>query len=431
MKTREARFFLSVLLIGCFLPCLGRGQPLDQPGIKSDEIKPPQLLTPENGSTVNGVPEFFWTSAVVPRGFKGTYKLKVVPVSQGQDPGAALASNPPVHQASMRRTQEAYPADGPGLNNGQTYAWCVQVLDANGTPVGENLGMSDVFVFTYEGSEMHPALQGLNVTTQPLVMTGMRIGSLTVDTQPLVMTGMRVQSITVNTQPLVMTGMRSESITLTTQPLVMTGMRVGSITVNSDALKMTGIRSGQPNPPVESDKTPAKTKIQEELKKKLDLPGRKTDDSGSTSNQPPEVKEAKQKLDLPSKKQEPVDGANPPAGQPDGAQMKQGGTGKAVGDTAINRVLGKVPALSKPATPELPMDGTSGGAKTAPVSPPSGTVEPAGTGGGQGRPKLEGVKKPVSPTAAGSEKAVKTGSDAATAEIQKATPAPVPKLPSE
>jgi hypothetical protein len=124
------------------------------------------------------------------------------------------------------------------------------------------------------GEDETPEQPGnLTIATAPLVMTGMRIGSLTIATQLLVMTGirsqsltittdmlqmtgMRVNSITINTQPLVMTGIRPESITLTTQPLVMTGMRVESITINTEALKMTGMRdSGQPRPPIESDKT--------------------------------------------------------------------------------------------------------------------------------------------------------------------------------
>jgi hypothetical protein len=365
-----------------------------QPAATQD-FQPPQLLTPENGSTVKGAPEFFWTSAVLPKGFKGSYRLKVVPITQGQDPKAALGGNSPMHQATMRRTGEAYPADGPALKDGQTYAWGVQVVDANGVPVRGDQGLSDVFVFTFAQTAKPSLTEGLTITTQPLVMTGMRVGSLTIDTQPLVMTGlrvgsitintdslvmtgMRVSSITVNTEPLVMTGMRVQSISVNTQPLVMTGMRVGSLTVNTDplvmtgmrvepitvktdALKMTGMRNEHQKPPVESDKTPIKSTVQDELKKKAELPSRKmeTDDGGTKVNQPPDVKEPKQKLDLPSKKQGTIDGANPPAGQPDGAQMQQSGSGKTVGDTALNRVLGKIPSLKTPSVPEKPADGAA------------------------------------------------------------------------
>jgi hypothetical protein len=66
MKKRLPLLFLPVALLVCFLPCLVRAQPSN-----TNEIKPPQLLTPESGSTVKGAPEFFWTSAVLPRGFKG------------------------------------------------------------------------------------------------------------------------------------------------------------------------------------------------------------------------------------------------------------------------------------------------------------------------------------------------------------------------
>jgi len=401
-KHHPLLFILVTLVIALYAP---RSPAQIQPAALQD-FQPPQLLTPENGSTIKGAPEFFWTSAVLPKGFKGSYKLKVVPVSQGQTPVAALAGNTPLHQATMRRTGEAYPPDGPALKNGQTYAWGVQVVDANGAPVGGDQGLSDVFVFTFGGYETPPPAQGLNITTQPLVMTGMRVGSLTIDTQPLVMTGMRVQSITlttqplvmtgmrvqsitVNTQPLIMTGIRPESITLTTQPLVMTGMRVEPITINTDALKMTGMRNEQPNPPVD----PIKAKVQDELKKKLELPKRKTetDDGGTKVNQPPEVKEAKQKLDLPSKDTGTVDGVKPPAGQSDDAQMLEDGKGKTVGDTALNKILGKVPSMTKPSVPEKPAEGvakttiqqkmgekkTIGDAvkenKTIPINPAAGT----------------------------------------------------------
>ncbi len=373
-KNLPLLFILFTFVIALYAP----RSPAQIEAVALQDFKPPQLLTPENGSTVKGTPEFFWTSAVLPKGFKGSYILKVVPVSQGQTPVAALAGNTPLHQAKMRRTGEAYPADGPALKDGQTYAWGVQVVDANGATVGGDQGLSDVFVFTFGGNETPPPAQGPNMTTQPLVMTGMRVGSLTiatqplvmtgmrlssisVNTEPLVMTGMRVQSITVNTQPLVMTGIRPESITLTTQPLVMTGMRVESITIDTDALRMTGVRNEQPKPPVESDKTPIKSKVQDTLKKKQEPPSRKTETNvgGTKVSQPPEVKEAKQNLDLPAMDAGTVDGAKPPAGQPDGAQMQQGGAGKTVGDTTVNRILGKIPSLKTPSVPEKPAEGAA------------------------------------------------------------------------
>jgi hypothetical protein len=304
MKKHLPLFFLPVVLLVCFLPCLARAQPINlndvkSGDVKSDEIKPPQLLTPENGSAVKGAPEFFWTSAVLPRGFKGKYNLKVVPVSPGQSPGAAVASNQPVHQASMRRTGEAYPADGPVLKNGQTYAWCVQVLDANGSPVGENQGMSEVFTFSFEsGPQAPPPVSptpgaSVSINTQPLQMTGIRAGSITINSQPLQMTGMRIGSVSINTQTLQMTGMRVGSITINTQPLQMTGMSIQSITINTgklmmtgmgvkpitvktDKLVMTGIRDEESNQPVEGKNTKIKKTGEKELDKKLDLPFKKT-----------------------------------------------------------------------------------------------------------------------------------------------------------
>jgi beta-lactam-binding protein with PASTA domain len=146
-----------------------------------------------------------------------------------------------------------------------------------GRPVNLNTAYpfgAELTVLVSSGSgEETLAPESLTINTAPLVMTGMRVNPITINAQPLVMTGMRVQpitiatdtlkmtgmrpeSITINTQPLVMTGIRPESITLTTQPLVMTGIRVESITINTEVLKMTGMReTGQPRPPIESDKT--------------------------------------------------------------------------------------------------------------------------------------------------------------------------------
>jgi hypothetical protein len=322
-------FILFILVMALHAP---RSPAQIQPAA-AQELQPPQLLAPENGAKVNGVPEFFWTSAVLPRGFKGSYRLKIAPVSAGQAPKAALAGNPPIHQVSMRRTGEAYA--GPALTNGQTYAWGVQVVDANGIPAGGDQGISEVFVFTYEEVGTSPPAQGLQVATQPLVMTGMRAGSLTVNTQalvmtgmrtgsisintaPLVMTGMRVLSITINTQPLVMTGIRPESVTLTTQPLVMTGMRVESITINTDALKMTGVREEKPNQPVEGKKTKIKKTGEKELDKKLDLPSKKAqkavkaEDPGQIDGKTGDNKRPGETPDLePVQKSVPIGGTEP------------------------------------------------------------------------------------------------------------------------
>jgi hypothetical protein len=87
--------------------------------------------------------------------------------------------------------------------------------------------------------------------------------------------------------------------------------------INTDALKMTGMRNEQPESPLEGNKTKIKPKVQEDLKKKLDLPSKKPETVG-------------------------------------GAQMKQGGTGKAVGDTPVNNIIGKVLSLKTLDIPEKP-----------------------------------------------------------------------------
>jgi len=379
MKLRFSALPVSYFLLLSFFPFLARAQPQNT---NSQSIKPPQLLSPANGSAVKGTPEFFWTSAVLPRGFRGSYKLKVVPVSPGQSPNAALAGNPPAHQATMRRTGETY--GGEPLKSGQAYAWCVQVVDANGFPVGENQGMSEVFTFSYNPAPQPP----YPVSPTP------DDNAIEIDMGPLVMTGIRNDMpVEIDMGPLVMTGIRNDMpVEIDMGPLVMTGIRIDMpVEIDMGPLVMTGIRKEQPKPSGGGDKTPVKPAFQEELKKKLELKKPETDDGVQPANQPQEVKEAKQKLDLPFKKPGTVDGANPPAGLPDGAQMKQGGSGKAVGDTARNKILGKTPSIKTPSIPEKPaddgtksklqqkagekktIDNAAREKKTAPVIQPAGT----------------------------------------------------------
>jgi hypothetical protein len=372
MKKLLPLFFLPVALIVCFFPCLARAQPQG-----SQTITPPQLLAPENGSVVNGNPEFFWTPAVHPRGFKGAYKLRIVNVSTGQSPVSAMASNPLIYQnqIGLRRQNETF---GGSLLGDRTYAWCIQVVDENGNPTGENQGLSEVFTFTCAQAPQSP----------PPVSPTSDENVIEIDMGPLVMTGIRndappepARVIEIDMGPLVMTGIRNDA---PPEPA-----RV--IEIDMGPLVMTGIRTGQAKPPVGGGKTPVKSKVQEDLKKKLERKTPETDDGNPPASRPPEVKEAKQKLDLPFKKPGTVEGAQPPAEPIGGAQIKQGAKGKAVGDTAVNRLSGQTPSLKTLPVPEKPAEdavklplqqkiGTkrttedvAGEKKTAPVIQPAGT----------------------------------------------------------
>ena len=75
-KTLPLSFFILTPVIALYAP----RSPAQFQYSTAQDFQPPQLLTPENGSTVKGAPEFFWTSAVLPKGFKGSYRLKVVPL---------------------------------------------------------------------------------------------------------------------------------------------------------------------------------------------------------------------------------------------------------------------------------------------------------------------------------------------------------------
>jgi len=333
------------------------------PRSPAQEYQPPQLLTPENGAVIDTrTPEFFWTAGSGPARTRLFYLFTIVEVAPGTKPSSDLGLAVPFYQTRVRRNGLAY--EGPPFSSKPFYAWQVRLVDANGQPLGGSTGASGISTFSYFVRESIPPVTpgNLVIDTQPLVMTGMRVGSLNIDTQPLIMTGMRAGSITIstdtlmmtgmrvgsiaiNTQPLVMTGMRVGSLNIDTQPLIMTGMRIGpqtietatlqmtgmrieSITINTDALKMTGMREEPPSS-VESQKVPPQPKTQEDLNKKRNLP---------------------------LKNGETIGGVNPPLEPTGGAPMKPGGAEKTVGDTAINKLHGIRPSLETPgATGESPI----------------------------------------------------------------------------
>jgi hypothetical protein len=80
------------------------------------------------------------------------------------------------------------------------------------------------------------------IDTEPMIMTGLRVGSQSITTEPILMTGKRAQSLTFITDPIQMTGKGIQSQTITTQPMQMTGIRAQSLTITTDPIKMTGKR---------------------------------------------------------------------------------------------------------------------------------------------------------------------------------------------
>jgi hypothetical protein len=91
----------------------------------------------------------------------------------------------------------------------------------------------------------------LEITTDPIYMTGKRFQPIEIVTDPIFITGMRFQSIEITTDRIFMTGLRFEPIEINTEPIFMTGCRFIPITINTDRIFMTGRREAPEEEPVQ------------------------------------------------------------------------------------------------------------------------------------------------------------------------------------
>ncbi|MBL7997634.1 MAG: carboxypeptidase regulatory-like domain-containing protein [Candidatus Kapabacteria bacterium] len=116
---------------------------------------PPQLISPANGESVRreSLPSFVWTplagtvQGVVPR-----YRIKMVPVFQGQSPQMALQTNPVLLDKVVQGTNYQYLPSDQRLNtySGTVgYAWQVQSVrsDNDRQFLGRNQGLSEIFTY--------------------------------------------------------------------------------------------------------------------------------------------------------------------------------------------------------------------------------------------------------------------------------------------
>ncbi len=116
---------------------------------------PPNLISPVNEQNVTDTyPVFTWTPVLnIPADYTVTYSLKVVEILDGQNPQTALDANiPQLEQDNLTTTTLVYPIDGLPLDTGKTYAWQITALDQYGLPPTNNRGKSEIFTFTYSGT---------------------------------------------------------------------------------------------------------------------------------------------------------------------------------------------------------------------------------------------------------------------------------------
>ncbi|MFY7998493.1 MAG: carboxypeptidase regulatory-like domain-containing protein [Candidatus Kapaibacteriota bacterium] len=124
---------------------------------------PPSLISPANGDSVRRaapsvpvLPQFQWTPVFARFGQQSKYKLRVVPVFEGQQPRQALEANPTLFEKIIPTSSYQWlPSDAQFGNypNAKGFVWQVQAIDpsdvsiANVRAVGRNEGKSEMFTF--------------------------------------------------------------------------------------------------------------------------------------------------------------------------------------------------------------------------------------------------------------------------------------------
>ncbi len=116
--------------------------------------EPPAIISPADDEMLSSpIPLFRWTPVTNynPGAVQPSYKLKVCPVFQGQNPRTAIDANPVLFEKKNIATTfyQSIPGDlqfdfYPQVSQ---YVWMVQTFDANGRPLGANQGRSELGTF--------------------------------------------------------------------------------------------------------------------------------------------------------------------------------------------------------------------------------------------------------------------------------------------
>ncbi|MFO8030676.1 MAG: hypothetical protein R6U28_12520, partial [Cyclonatronaceae bacterium] len=120
--------------------------------------QPPQLMTPGNRTDLTmSTPVFSWSPVLTRTAADLEYEFLLVEVFDGQNPEDAIDANRPHHdQTLLNVTSFVYTPDLFPLESGRRYAWQVRAFEAgDGLPI-RNEGQSEIFTFTYDGSEVKP-----------------------------------------------------------------------------------------------------------------------------------------------------------------------------------------------------------------------------------------------------------------------------------
>lgn len=137
----------------CVQPLTAASQVVGAPTCTDREIRlpePPQLLSPANETKIVGVqPLFQWAPVTATPGSALQYRIRVVERQPEQTPAVAMEANP-AHFAGtvpVAAPVLVYPADALPFREDRDYAWRVEVVDANGTPVTRDGRASEIWTF--------------------------------------------------------------------------------------------------------------------------------------------------------------------------------------------------------------------------------------------------------------------------------------------
>lgn len=131
-------------------------------------------VTPQNST----YPMFLWTPAYT-QGVPVTYRLRIVPVFQGQAHYDAINTNPTIVNRDLTGTNYQYSPSDPSFELYPTatkFAWQVRATNQFGNPVTANDGRSDVFCFAFNNNQPNPlavsgVISGCEVNTGRIVLT--------------------------------------------------------------------------------------------------------------------------------------------------------------------------------------------------------------------------------------------------------------------
>lgn len=114
--------------------------------------EPPQLLAPADGDMVSFKTPVTLSWAPAGAGKDARYRLTIAPVFSGQNARTAIERNVPLLNEIVTPTFYEYLFARPMtaramVRNIEGFAWQVQILDASGRPIGDNLGKSAIRIF--------------------------------------------------------------------------------------------------------------------------------------------------------------------------------------------------------------------------------------------------------------------------------------------